>query len=42
MGDFDEAFVVDIIKMFQLPSDVERDMDGPGADGESRGNVALQ
>ena len=42
MGDFNEAIVINVIKMFQLPSDVEGDMDGPGADGEGWGDIALQ
>ena len=42
MGDFDEPFVVDVVEVLQLPGDVEGDMDGPGSDGEGRGDVALQ
>lgn len=42
MGDFDEAFVVDVIKMLELPSDMERDVDGPGTNGEGGGDVALE
>ena len=42
MLDFYQLFVVDVVEMFQLPSDVEGDMDGPGTDGEGRGDVALE
>ena len=42
MGDLDEAFMVDIIKMFQLPGDMEGDMDSPGTDGEGGSDVALE
>ena len=43
MGDSDEFRVLDLFGMtFQLPGDVEGDMDGRGSDGKGRGNVALQ
>ena len=42
MGDFDKARVLDIFEVLQLPHHVEGDMDGPGTDGEGRGDVALQ
>ena len=42
MGDFDKARVLDVFEMLQLPSDVERYMDGRSPDVEGWGNVALQ
>ena len=42
MGYFDEAWVLNVIKMFQLPRDVEGDVDGRGPDVKGWGDVALQ
>lgn len=42
MGYFDEAWVLNVIKMFQLPSDMERDMNGRSPDVKGWGDVALQ
>ena len=42
MGDFDKPFVLYILKMLQLPSDMKGDMDSRGANGEGRGNIAFQ
>ena len=42
MGDFDQSFVLDVLKVLQLPGDVEGDMDGRGPDVKGRGNVTLQ
>ena len=42
MGDFDKARVLDIFEVFQLPGDVEGDMDGRSPDIEGWGNVTLQ
>lgn len=40
--DFDESLVVEVLEVLQLPCDVERDVDGPGSDGDGRGTVAFQ
>ena len=42
MLNFYQSLVVDVLKVLQLPGDVEGDVDGPGADGECGGDVALQ
>ena len=42
MLNFNQSFVVDVIKMFQLPRDVEGDMNGPGPNSEGGSDVALQ
>ena len=42
MLDLDEAFMVDVIEMFQLPSDMKRYMYRPGSDSKSRGDIAFQ
>ena len=42
MLDLDEAFMVDVIEMFQLPCDMERYMYRPGSDSKSRGDIAFQ
>ena len=42
VSDLDQTLMVDIVEVFQLPGDVEGDMDGPGTDGKRWGDVALQ
>ena len=42
MGYFYQSFVLDIVKMLELPSNVEGDMYGPRTDVKCWGNVALQ
>ena len=42
MFNFLESFVLDVVEVLQLPRDMEGDVDGPGADGEGRGDVAFQ
>ena len=39
---FFEPLVFKVLHMLQLPRDMERDVDGPGTDGQRRSNVALQ
>ena len=42
MGDFRQTVVLDVFEMLQLPSDVERYMDGRSPDVKGWGNVTLQ
>ena len=42
MVDFHHAGMLKVLMYFQLPSDVEGDVDGLSADGDGRGNVAFQ
>ena len=42
MGNFYQSFVLDIVKMLELPSNVEGDMYGPRTDVKCWGNVALE
>ena len=42
MGNFYQSLVLDIVKMLELPSNVEGDMYGPRADVECWGYIALQ
>ena len=42
MGYFYQSLVFDILKMLQLPCNMEGDVDGPRADVERRGDIALK
>ena len=37
-----QSLMLDIVEVLELPRNVERDVDGPRADVERRGNVALE
>lgn len=42
MGNFYQSLVFDILRMLQLPCNVEWDVDGPSTDVERRGDIALK
>ena len=42
MGYLYQSLVFDILRMLQLPCNMERDVDGPRTDVERRGDIALK
>ena len=42
MGNFYQSLVFDVLRMLQLPCNVEWDMDGPSTDVERRGDITLE
>ena len=42
MGNFYQSLVFDILRMLQLPCNVEWDVDSPSTDVERRGDIALK
>jgi hypothetical protein len=42
MGDFYKSLVLNILRMLQLPGNMEGDMDGPRTNVECWGNIALK